>query len=171
MLGLVFSACASGPSEREGSTRASPTEPSVCSVTVPPASPFVPPDPYPQEASAGGVWYGTAELWTVLEPDGAVWSHLPVAQDGSLGDKTLWWSRDYSSTLHEDFDGDADITVRAVRLDGPAPSVVEGPGVPSHHAADGNFLLVGLEVPRPGCWEVTARYRGAELTYTMSVGP
>ncbi|GIU91454.1 MAG: hypothetical protein KatS3mg011_0360 [Acidimicrobiia bacterium] len=29
--------------------------------------------------------------------------------------------------------------------------------------------LVGLEIPQPGCWEITATYRDATLTYVVRV--
>ncbi|MDQ3659863.1 MAG: hypothetical protein M3454_02135 [Actinomycetota bacterium] len=32
----------------------------------------------------------------------------------------------------------------------------------------GSFMLVDLEIPA-GCWELTATYRGAELSYTVEV--
>jgi hypothetical protein len=39
--------------------------------------------------------------------------------------------------------------------------VVQEGGVPSFNRDIKNFLLVGLGLPEPGCWEVTARYKGA----------
>jgi hypothetical protein len=33
-----------------------------------------------------------------------------------------------------------------------------------------NFMLMGLVLPKPGCWEVTASYRGAKLTYVLQMG-
>jgi hypothetical protein len=30
-------------------------------------------------------------------------------------------------------------------------------------------MLVPLALPEPGCWEVTASYQGAELTYVLQV--
>jgi hypothetical protein len=86
-----------------------------------------------------------------------------------VGDKTLWFSESFSTAEGEDFSGDADITVTAVRLDGSAPTVVEEGGVPSFNREIKNFMLVGLELPEPGCWEVTARYKRAELAYVLQV--
>ena len=93
-------------------------------MTVPPQPGFVPPEPYPSEPPFEQVWYGTAELWTILDPNGAVWRDLPVGKDGSVGDKTLWFSERFSTAEDEDFTGNADITVTAERLDGPARKVV-----------------------------------------------
>ena len=138
-------------------------------MTVPPQPGFVPPKPYPPEPPIGGVWYGTSGLWTNLDANGEVWRDLPVDPNGSVGDKTLWWSENLSTTEDEDFSGDADITVRAVRLDGPGtPMVIDG-GVASFNRDIGNFMLVGLVLPGSGCWDVTASYHGSELTYVMQV--
>lgn len=139
-------------------------------MTVPPQPGLVPPDPYPPEPPLEQVWYGTPELWTILDPSGAVWRGLEVGEGPhAIGDKTLWFSESFSTAKGEDFSGDADITVIAVQLDGSAPAVVEEGGVPSFDRDIGNFMLVGLGLPEPGCWEVTARYRAAELTYVALV--
>jgi hypothetical protein len=176
--GLMISACAASASERvdvstPGSALrlrpASSAYTNTCPVTVPPQSAFVPAEPYPPEPPFEAVWYGTNELWTYLDPNGAVWRDLPVGDDGSVGDKTLWFSDSFSTAEGEDFSGDGDITVTAARLDGSAPTVVEEGGVPSFNRDIKNFMLVGLVLPEPGCWEVTARYQGTELTYVLQV--
>jgi hypothetical protein len=143
-----------------------------CPVTIPPQPGLVPPRPYPSDPSeppsSEGVWYGTPDLWTILDSTGAVWN-LPVAKDGHVGDKTVWFSEKFSTAEGEDFSGNADITITAVHLEGSAPKAVQKGGVPSFNAHIRNFILVGLGVPEPGCWEVTAQYEGAELSYVMLV--
>jgi hypothetical protein len=170
---LLLSACALAPESRTsaGESSPSPTTRDVggCPVTVPPQPGLVPPEPYPPEPPFDQVWYGTPELWTTLDPNGAVWSDLLVAEDGHVGDKTFWWSENFSTAEGENFSGNADITVTAVHLDGSAPTVVEEGGVPSFNRDIKNFMLVGLGLPEPGCWEVTATYQGAELTYVLQV--
>jgi len=175
---LLISGCAAGASEpRAATTPASPTDQNACPVTVPPQPGFVPPEPYPPEPPFDQVWYGTAGLWTILDANGAVWSDLPVGRDGSVGDKTLWFSERFSTAEDEDFAGNADITLIAERLDGHARTVVATqPGaqpadgaVPSFNRDIKNFMLVGLVLPKPGCWEVTASYQGAELVYVLQV--
>jgi hypothetical protein len=146
-----------------------------CPVTVPRPG-FVPPKPYPPEPPLlpepyRNVWYGTPELWTILDQNGAVWRGLPIGEGPhAIGNKTLWFSENFSTAKGEDFSGDAEITVTAVDLDGSAPKVVEtGPGVPSFNRDIKNFILVGLGLPEVGCWKVTARYKSAELTYVLLV--
>ena len=174
----MISACA-GVSERGdistsgsalGLTTASSADPNTCPVTVPPQPGLVPPDPYPPEPPFEQVWYGTPELWTILDANGAVWRDLPVGEGPhAVGDKTLWFSENFSTGEGEDFSGDADITLTAVRLDGSAPTVVQEGGVPSFNRDIKNFMLVPLGLPEPGCWEITASYQGAELTYVLQV--
>ncbi|MPZ93126.1 MAG: hypothetical protein GEU68_16185 [Actinobacteria bacterium] len=86
-----------------------------------------------------------------------------------MGNKTLWFSENFSTAEGEDFSGDAENTLTAVDLDGSAPTVVQEGGVPSFNRDIKNFILVGLGLPEPGCWEVTASYHGAELTYVLQV--
>lgn len=144
--------------------------PDGCPETVPPSPGLVPPEPYPAEPPFEKVWYGTPELWTLLDRDGAVWRGLPLGKGPhAIGDKTLWFSENFSTAEGENFSGDADITLTAEDRDGSAPTVVEEGGVPSFNPGIKNFMLVGLGLPEPGCWEVTARYKGAELTYVLQV--
>jgi hypothetical protein len=167
---LLISCCAAEVSNGgKVSAPASQSDPKACPVTVPPQPGFVPPEPYPPEPPFESVWYGTAELWTSIDPNGSVWRDLPVEPDGSVGDKTLWWSESFSTAENEDFAGNANLTVTAERLDGSGPKVVAEGGTPSFNRDIKNFMLVGLVLPEPGCWEVTARYRGTELAYVLQV--
>lgn len=171
---LLFSGCGLTP-ESPGSTGQSSPSPTTrdvngCPVTVPPRPGFAPPEPYPPEPPFEQAWYGTSELWTLLDRNGAVWSDLPVGKGPhAIGNKTLWFSESFSTAPGEDFTGDADITLTAVDLDGSAPKVVEEGGVPSFNRDIKNFMLVGLGLPEPGCWEVAASYKGAELSYVLQV--
>jgi hypothetical protein len=175
---LMFSACARvserGDASTLGSTPgldpASSAGPNSCPVTVPPQPGLVPTDPYPPEPPFGEVWYGIPGLWTILDANGAVWRGLPVGTGPhAVGDKTLWFSENFSTAEGEDFSGDTDITLTAVDLDGSSPTVVQEGGVPSFNRDIKNFLLVPLGLPEPGCWEITARYKEAELTYVLQV--
>jgi hypothetical protein len=161
-----------GPAGSGESAAPSPTSRDVedCPVTVPPQPGFVPPEPYPSEPSTDGAWYGSAELWTIVDSSGAVWTGLPVGKGPhAIGDKTLWFSEKFSTAKGEDFSGNADITITAVHRGGSGRKVIEEGGVPSFNRYIKNFMLVGLGVPEPGCWEVTASYQGAELSYVMLV--
>ncbi|MEX2551336.1 MAG: hypothetical protein WD638_14035, partial [Nitriliruptoraceae bacterium] len=125
--------------------------PATCPVTDPDREPLTPPDPYPPTPSIpDATWYGTPELWTAV-PD------TPGSQ------KSVWWSIDFEGGATEER---PEIEVRYERLDDPdrAPIVHEAPGTNAHTAADGWFMINGLQPGEPGCWRVTATYRGEELS-------
>ncbi len=110
------------------------------------------------------VWFGTPELWTKVNPQGEInskrWLH---------GDRTFWWSESYSPADPGEF------AVTAEHLNGSAPTVeVSKPGgsgfnpfmlAPTHESV----TMVGVELPEPGCWELTAVYKGATLSYVVWV--
>lgn len=136
-----------------------PTEvPASCPVTIPGTDGFVPsvdaPDPLPDLYDA--VWYGTPQLWTMINPNGAIDDHTWLA-----GDKTFWWSKDFDEV-------EPDITITGRHLSGSAPTVTfGGPGTNGYHPTLGHFMLVGVQLPEPGCWELTAEYKGASLSYVL----
>ena len=140
----------------------------ACPVTAPGDGPFTPeaetPDGPPPSYQA--VWYGTPELWTMVHSQGQDWVSLPVGADGSLTQKTFWWSDDF--VLGEELE--PDITVTAEHLDGSAPTLeAGGPGTNGSHPELGNFMIVGLEIPDEGCWRITAEYRETTLSYVAWV--
>ena len=136
-----------------------------CPLTIPSQPSFVPPEPYPPEAPAiyKSVWYGTYRLWTMLDPDGGIWTGLPKT-DGVFGEKTLWWSDNYSVASEP-------LTVTGRQLDGSASfeSEAGGSGTGGFRDGLGSFMLVGVEIPAAGCWELTAQYRDADLSYVVAV--
>ena len=141
----------------------------ACAVTEPGDNPFTPASESPDGPPAlyDSAWYGTPDLWTMVDVDGQVWSGLPVGEDGSLTQKTFWFASGYVF----DEEPAPDIVVTAEQLDGPAPTVrAGGPGTNGTHPDLGSFMLVGLEIPGEGCWEITAEYRGATLSYVAWVG-
>lgn len=135
-----------------------------CPVTVP-ASPLVPPAPYLTEPPAyyKSAWHGRPELWTMLNVDGERWAGLPQNADGSP-QKTWWWSRNFDINTERQ----PAITVTGERLDADGSFTAGSPG--THAWADfGTAMLVGIEVPTTGCWEIRAEYKGAELAYVVLV--
>ena len=141
-----------------------PSPPASCPVTVP-GSPLIPPQPYPQEAPFDSAWYGTADVWTMLDRSGEVWWALPH-DEGGYGQKTFWWSRHY---VLKDEPQPA-IAVVGRRLDAPSETFeVPGPGTNASQADIGTAMLVGVEIPSAGCWELAATYREASLAYVVWV--
>lgn len=137
----------------------------ACEVTRP-IPPFVAPSPYPASPppAYGSDWFGSRALWALLDRDGEVWrqSALPHGP-GGLTQKTFWWSAD---RIPQDDLAPA-ITVTGTRLNGPG-TFEFGPG--TNASADfGPAMLVGIEIPSAGCWQFTARYRDAVLSYVVSI--
>lgn len=130
--------------------------PNACPVTVPDGD-FVPPAPYLEQPSSDrDAWFGTSELWTVLDVGGA---YQPR--------KSVWWSEDFEGGSHEPR---PEITVTWERLDEPeAPTVTVDQGTNAHTFANGWFMIAGIDPDEAGCWQVTAGYRDAELSYVYLV--
>jgi hypothetical protein len=137
----------------------------ACPLTKPDPA-FVPPPQFRATLSpATQAWYGSAKLFTALDKDGESWHRLPRASDGSFGQKTFWWSESFSVATEQQ----PAISVDGRRLDSVGPTFHAGdPG--TNAAFDGmSSMLVGVDVPTAGCWELTARYRGAQLSYVVWV--
>jgi hypothetical protein len=137
--------------------------PHSCPVTRPARSPFVPPAPYaPNAPSPRRFWYGTEALWAMPSADG-LWHGL-VTPEG-FRNKVFWWSSrwDWRS------DTKPALTVTARRLDGAAPSVRVFPATNAHASDIHHAMLVALDIPTPGCWELMGEYKRQKLSYVVWV--
>ena len=135
-----------------------------CPMTPPPNPAFVPPEPYPATDPSGGYWYGTNELWTQLQPDGT-WSGLTKSESG-YGNKLALWHEGYSQKEEPQ----PEITLSAQQLDGEARVEPYIHGTNAFHPDYGQFMMTGIELPTLGCWEITAEYRNASLSFVVWVG-
>lgn len=176
LVALLATACGADPAATEQlspdqttpttvmATEVAPRD--ACPVTIPPQPGFVPPKPYPPQAPDlyQAVWHGTAALWTMLSPKGEIWEGLP-SDNGMLTQKTFWWVDGYSWTQEPS----PSITVAGRQLDGPGSFEAGGPGTNGFRDDIGSFMLVGIDIPAAGCWELTARYGDAELSYVVLV--
>jgi hypothetical protein len=130
--------------------------PDSCPVTKPPAHAFVPPSPYPTEVMFGSFWFGTRKLWTSLVADGR----------GGLRQKRFWWREGYDWRR----DQEPALRITGVRLDSSDPPVVltersnAGWGDKNHA-----FIVDAFDVPAPGCWKMTARYKDGKLSFVVWV--
>jgi hypothetical protein len=139
------------------------TVPDSCPVTRPPYPPFVPPAPHPAK-EAGRFWLGTNALWTALDEDG-IWRGI-VSPHGTRN-KFSWWREGWR------FDTDTranepGLIITARRLDGTAPEV-RGPRVTNAHEGDRTAMLLILEIPTSGCWEITGNYRSEYVSMVVWV--
>lgn len=141
--------------ETERGSSSSATPGFSCPVTIPRPG-FVPPSPWSAKPAAeGAVWYGTEDLWTVLDTGGAYHRR-----------KSVWWSKSFRGGAREE---KPDISVLWRRLDASAPPITAGsPGTNAHTEQDGDFMIAGVDPAQSGCWLVKAKYRGVELEYVYS---
>ncbi len=149
---------------RSAQATLSAESPDDCLITRP-LTPLVPPSPAPHRPPAyyDAAWFGTLALWTMISREGELWTDLPHGPDG-FSQKTFWWSADWDPQTEPE----PAITVSGRKLDGSDQFATSGRG--TNAAADfGVAMLVGVEVPSRGCWEVTGTYRSASLTYTVWV--
>lgn len=144
-----------------------PTTPPTpaCPVTLPPAQPFIPPEPYSPEPPGPSFWYGDESLWTALPLNGS-WSDLPDNPDGYT-QKLFWWREGYSWTEEPE----PALHVTGHRLDDPSVSLLALPATNAFAPDIQSAMLVGVDFPTPGCWQITGRYADAELSYIVQVDP
>ena len=159
---LLLASCTEGDASTP-TPRLAPDE--VCPITIPPDPGFVPPsdwmpDPRPDYDR---VWYGDANLWTMLDPEGEVWT---VWNTGRLPLKHFWFSTMFSTT--EEPWPDIDVTLTFLGRD----EAIEVAGRATHGMRSRGelheFMITGGDVT-PGCWEITATYREAMLSFVALV--
>ena len=137
----------------------------TCQVTLPAAPPFIPPSPYPSEPPGAYFWYGDESLWTALPPHG-IWSDLPHNPTGYT-QKLLWWRVGYVWT--EEPKPALQVTGR--RLDDPTVTLLALPATNAFAPDIQSAMLVGVDFPTLGCWEITGRYADAQLSYIVQIEP
>ncbi len=141
--------------------------PASCPITRPQDPPFAPPPPSAPTAPPlySGFWYGTEALWTMPRTDG-IWGRLPY-YGGAYSQKTFWWSRGYDWRKEPE----PALTVTGRRLDSPAPPLTSSRATNGFRDDIGSFMLVGIEIPTPGCWEITGHHAGVDLPFVVWVAP
>jgi hypothetical protein len=149
---------------RSAQPSASAANPIDCPITIPVGT-FVPPLPWPPQPPAlyRAVWYGTNDLWTMLSPTGEIWRGLPSSGQ-TLGQKTFWFSTNYRDPAA---DSSPAINVEGRRLDGSGERFTAGDPGTNASADFGLSMLVGVDIPGPGCWELQATYQDASLAYVV----
>lgn len=162
-LALLTAACSPN---RSGDALAAAEQPqalpAACPVTQPPDPPFTPPEPN-SASLQGEFWYGSQEFWTSLPMDGA-WRDLPYSETGYT-QKVFWWRQGYDWKAEPE----PDLTVTGRRLDGEAPPLVASKATNAYAADIGSAMLVGVDIPTAGCWEITGRIGEQELSFVIQV--
>ena len=98
----------------------------------------------------------------MLELDGEVWDGASASFPVLI--KTFWWSSDWPGMREEQ---EPALTVVATRLDGPGTITTDDATNAAADSLGGEAMLVGIEFPTPGCWQLAAEYRGAVLSYVV----
>jgi len=149
---MFLSACVS---------QTSPTKANSCPVTTPSQQSLSLPIDIEYEER---FWYGNPALWTNLPSDG-IWYGLRRDATGYV-QKTVFWREGFDALGEPN----PALTLSGRRLDGWAPTFTESDAT---HGFDetGAFMLMGVKIPTEGCWEFTARYQDANLTFVVLVVP
>ena len=136
----------------------------ACAVTEPPRQIFVPPPPFDAVPYPGDFYLGTDGFWTSLPANG-VWETLhdqPTYDRRKIG----WFSKDFWWLSGQE----AQLNVEARKLDGSHTSIHGGSATNAFLSdRQESFMLSAIEFPSTGCWEITARFRGQELKFTVLV--
>lgn len=182
LIFMLLTACAELPLQEESQAASQPetvlqvaaatfTPPAdkssaSCPITQPPESPFIPPTPYPAEPPPEyeEFWYGTPELWTMLRVDGT-WSSLPHNAAGYT-QKIAWWREGYDIYTEPN----PELIVTGKRLEASAPPLLESRATNARTEL-GDLMMVGVDIPTLGCWEITGQYNGHELSFVVWVAP
>lgn len=144
---------------------ASSLPPAECPITQPQTPPFVPFNRKPS-LNSGEFWYGSDKLWTAVRANGT-WSDLPFSPGQGYAQKVFWWRQGYDVQAEPQ----PDLKVTGRRLDAPAPPLVASRATNAYADDIGSAMLVGVQVPSAGCWEITGQYRDAKLSFVVWVVP
>ncbi len=99
-----------------------------------------------------------------MPPTDGVWRGLATPQ--GFRDKVFWWSVDWDWKTEMR----PKLIVTGRRLDAAAPPATVSRATNAHNAADiVHAMLVGVEIPTGGCWELKGEYRGQALSYIVWV--
>jgi len=136
----------------------------ACPITAPSNPPFVLPAPYWQNASDGAFWYGSEALWTMLPVDGR-WRGWDEGKGYTT--KLVWWRRGFDWRKEPE----PKLIVTGRRLDVDAPLIFVTRANAVFSTTDRPAIMIGINIPAAGCWELTGHYRSQILSYVVSVEP
>ena len=106
-------------------------------------------------------WYGSESLAVILRPDG-IWRSM--GPQHNYRDKLFWWSLGFKPG------SESHLEVSAKKLDGTGATADISPPTNAHAPDLGGWtMLVAVEFPSPGCWEITGRYLGQTLSFVVDV--
>ena len=136
-----------------------------CPVTLPSSSPVE----VPHGISGGSrAWFGSEALAVLIPVDGR-W--MGMGPGKKFGDKFWVWRRGYDAKSETQ----PALSFTGVKLnDGDKPQRMQIDRATNAFGDGWSSMLVGMEFPTAGCWQVTANYRFAgithDLTFVLDVG-
>lgn len=165
VLALLLTGCATSANAQPQDVKAIDANSSAdCPVTLPGSTSFEPSvSSLPTEAFPGEFWFGSEDLWTAL-PNKGIWSGLPKNTDGYT-QKIFWWSERFS--LKDE--PEPDLVVFGERLDEEAPPLIVSKATNAYASDIGSAMLVGVDFPTSGCWQITGQYKKTGLIFVIWV--
>lgn len=134
---------------------------SSCPTTVAPSGSFAEPSP----SSASRFWYGSEALAVLLNRSGT-WQGM--GPRNNYRNKLFWWRQGYIGATEPR----PELIVSGRKLDGEAPPANVSRATNAYHKDFGGWaMLVMVEFPASGCWEVTGQYKGQTASFVVDVGP
>ena len=123
---------------------------------------FTPPPPSSaMDTGTAMFWYGSDELYTALYSDGR-WRG--IASQAGTRNKSFWYRKN-AEWLNEN-PSQLKVTYRGLKEEGP---MFTGPRVTNAIMGEEVAMLIMLELPARGCWEVTANYKNAHVSFVTWV--
>jgi len=108
------------------------------------------------------IWAGSTEFAAYASING-VWTGL--GPNHNYRNKWWWWREDHKAGS----DRGPELVITASRLDKPAP-FVKNTQAKDGYANDWDSIIVLMEFPAPGCWEMTGSSHDHELKFIFKVG-
>ncbi len=132
----------------------------TCPVTTAQATPFAEPSP----SSPTRFWFGSESLAVLINTSGK-WQGMGA--DHHYRNKLFWWRRGYNGAIEQR----PALTVTGRRINGEAATANASRATNAHSRDFGGWaMLVMMEFPAAGCWEVTGKYHGNRLSFVVEVG-
>jgi hypothetical protein len=136
-----------------------------------PTHAFIPPAPYETASAADWFFIGNEKLWTEAK-ENMVWQWTPhgPGHEQDLTAKIFWGRIGYNWRTEPV----PKLRVSGKRLDGPSAPLVNPQGPATNVIGDDTgrgFMLTGVWIPTPGCWEITGNYEGDKLSFVVWVEP
>ena len=106
-------------------------------------------------------WYGSETLAVILRP-GGIWRGMGT--EHNFRDKLFWRSLGFEPGM------ESNLQVSARKLDDASAQADVSRSTNAHSPSLGGWtMLVGVEFPSTGCWEITGRYLGPTLSFVVEV--